>query len=381
MVADVRAGRGVALFDPHGDLVDRVLDLVPRRRINDVVLFDPSDIEHPVGMNVLQEAPAAHRPRVASGILGAFRKVFKEFWGPRLEHVFRNALLALLEVRGSTLLGVPRLFLEERFRESVLRQVQDPEVRRFWLVEYPSYGRNLAAEAAAPVLNKVGAVLTSPLLRGIVGQARTSFNCRKIMDDGGILLANLAKGRVGEDASAILGALLLSKLQLAAYGRAELPPETRRPFHLYIDEAGSIATAAFGELLAEARKFGLGVVLACQYLGQLDEPLRQAVLGNVGTTICFRLGAEDAEAIGKEFEPEITAHDLTHLHRHQIALRLSIRGVTSAAFTGITLPPHQNREGHAEKIRRVSRERYGTPPAAQELTLPSSHPQGSWPLA
>jgi hypothetical protein len=304
IVADIRAGRGVALLDPHGDLTGRVLDLVPRKRINDVILFEPSDMEHPVGLNLLERVAPEHRPRLVSGILGAFRKVFGEFWGPRLEHVFRNALLALLEVRGATLLGVPRLLLEERYRASVVRQVTDPVVRHFWLVEYPGYGRNLSAEAASPVLNKVAAVLTSPLLRNIVGQHRTAFDCRKIMDEGRILLVNLAKGKIGEDAGAILGAILLSKLQLAAYGRAELPPESRRPFHLYVDETGSIATTAFGELLSEARKFGLGVVLACQYLDQLDERLRPAVLGNVGSTICFRLGAEDAEAIGKEFEPE-----------------------------------------------------------------------------
>ncbi|MCC7537458.1 MAG: type IV secretion system DNA-binding domain-containing protein [Deltaproteobacteria bacterium] len=340
IVADLHAGRGFALLDPHGDLVDRVLSLVPRRRKNDVILFNPSVPAHALPMNLLERVEPRSRPRVASGVLAAFRKVYapQGTWGPRLEHIFRNALLALLEVPRATIADVPRLLLEERFRAMVVEKVTDPIVRHFWLVELPSYGR-MTAEIVAPVLNKVGAVLTNPMVRAVVGRSRSAFDVRQVMDDGRVLLARLAKGELGEDASAILGALLLARIQVAAYSRASSPPESRRQFHLYVDEAGSFATTAFGEMLSEARKFGVGVVLACQYVGQLDERLRDAVLANVRTLVCFRLGAEDAEVVGAEMEPEITARDLMRLGEHQIALRLSVGGATSVPFTAVTLAP------------------------------------------
>lgn len=336
--ADLEAGRGLALLDPHGDLADSVAAAVPRRRKSDVVLLDPSDEHHAVGMNPLAGVTPAHRARAASGVVSAFRKAYPDAWGPRTQHVLLNAVLALLEARGSTLLDVPRLLLEDRFRASVLRQVHDPIVRRFWEVELPAYGKSLTAEAFAPVLNKIGSALAWPATRAVLAERRRGLDVRCLIERRGVLVANLAKGKLGEEASALLGALLLAQLQSAAYARAETPPRERHAFHVYVDEAGSFATAAFGEMLAEARKFGIGAVMACQYLAQLDERLRDALIGNVGTLICFRLGAADAKVIGAELEPEITAGDLTRLGGHQIALRLSVRGVTTTAFTGRSIP-------------------------------------------
>lgn len=377
-VAEMSAGGGCALLDPHGDLAERLLDFVPRHRRNDVVLFDPADTEFPVGVNPLAHVAPEKRALVASGVLSTFRKVFSEFWGPRLEHVFRNTLLALLDVRGATLLGVLRMLVEERYRASVVRQVRDPLVRFYWTREFPTYPAAFRAEIVAPVQNKVAAVLTSPVLRNIVGQPRSAFSCRALMDDGKIFIANLSKGRIGEDASALLGAILVTEFQLAAYARATTAPTARRPFTLYVDEFASFVTPSFAELLAEARKYGLALVVAHQYLAQLDDALRAAVIGNVGSIVLFRLGAEDAEVLAREFEPELTAHDLARLGPYQIALRLFVGATMSAPFTARTLPPLDvEGGGGAILLRRLSRERYATPRAEVEAHIATQFRDGS----
>ncbi len=361
LVATIRRGGGCALLDPHGDLAERLLNFIPKNRINDVVLFDPSDSDHPVGMNLLDQVDLQSRPLIASGVLSIFRKLYSEFWGPRMEHVFRNTLLALLDVRGSTMLSVPRMLVEERYRERVIRQVKDPLVHFFWTKEFPSYPKPFLAEVIAPVENKVMALLSSPCVRNIVGQSHSTIIPREIMDRGQILIANLAKGKIGEDASMLLGAALVTKFQLAAYSRVDTLEANRMTFLLVIDEFASFVTRSFVEILAEARKYGLSLVVAHQYLGQIDEALRAAVMGNVGTLILFRIGAEDAEVIGREFRPEFNCEDLSKLTEYQLAIRLAVDGVTSSAFSAVTLPPfgEDEREGHAEIIRRVSRERYG----------------------
>ncbi|MDP3216537.1 MAG: hypothetical protein Q8S73_20680 [Deltaproteobacteria bacterium] len=313
IVAEIRAGHGVGLIDPHGDLADRILNFIPRQRTNDVVLFDAADAERPVGLNLLEHGEPPTRPLVVSGILSVFRKVFAEFWGPRLESVFRNCLFALLEVRGSTLLGVMRMLGDERYRAQVTAQVRDPVVRFYWTHEFAAYPKAFLAEVVSPVQNKVAAVLTNPLLRNIVGQHTSTISIVETMDAGRIFVANLSKGKLGEDASALLGAVLVTRFQLAAYGRASQAVEVRRPFTLYIDEFASFTTPSFGELLAEARKFRLALVLAHQYLGQLDDGLRRAVMGNVGTLVTFQVGAEDSEVLGKEFTPELSHEDLTRV--------------------------------------------------------------------
>ncbi len=359
-LAQLDAGMGCGLIDPHGDLAEHIIERVPRSRTNDVVYVDPADLTYPVGFNVL-EASAPHlRGRVASNVLSVFRKVFAEFWGPRTEHLLRNCLLALLEVPGTTLLGVLRLLGDDRYREGVAARLRDPVVRRFWMVEFARYPAAFKAEVLAPVENKISAVLTNPLLRNIVGQPRSAFSCRDLIDEGRILIANLSKGRLGEDASNLLGAILVAAFQLAAYSRAEVSPEARRPFTLYVDEFASFVTPSFQETLSEARKYGLGLVLAHQHLNQLDGELRHAVLGNVGTLIAFRVGAEDAQVLAKEFEPELTAHDLTRLPPRHVALRLAVEGTTSDPFTAVTLPRTPVGDaGRGEIIRRISAERFG----------------------
>ncbi|MDB4928255.1 MAG: hypothetical protein JWM10_739 [Myxococcaceae bacterium] len=376
IVAQVRAGHGIGLLDPHGDLAERVLDLVPRHRTNEVVLFDPADIEHPVGLNLLEHGELRHRPLVVSAILSVFRKVFADFWGPRLESVLRNTLFALLEVRGSTLLGVMRMLGDERYRARVTSQLRDPVVRFYWTHEFMAYPKAFLAEVVSPAQNKVAAVLTNPLLRNIVGQHTSTLSCAEAMNAGRIFIANLSKGRIGEDASALLGSILLTRFQLAAYGRADQPIEARRPFTLYIDEFASFTTPSFGQLLAEARKYRLGLVLAHQYLGQLDDDLRRAVMGNVGTLIAFQLGAEDAETLGREFRPEFSADDLTRLAPHQIALRLGVDGSMSRPFTALTLPPLtvEARSARATTIRLASQERYGRPRPCVEADIANQLP-------
>lgn len=370
-IEQVRAGHGVGLIDPHGDLATRVLEFVPRRRANDVLLFDPTDTERPVGFNVLACDSVAERPLVAAGVLASFRKTFKEFWGPRLEHVLRNALLALLSVRGATLLGVLRMLTDARFRASVVRSCDDVLVRYFWETEFARYPQAFLAEVLAPVQNKVAAALTSPTLRTILGQHRATLDPREVMDEGRIFVANLALGRLGEDASRFLGALLVASFQRAAYARAAMPIERRRPFVLYVDEFQSFVTPSFGELLAEARKYGVGLVLAHQHLGQLDESLRRAVLGNVGSSMIFRVGGEDAQTLSTEFSPELSAEDLTRLDRHQLAVRLAVRGQTTRPFTAVAMPPlaDEERTGITEILRRISRERYGRPRAEVEAQI------------
>ncbi len=353
-VGQIERGHGVGVIDPHGDLAERVLAAMPRRRKSDVVYVDPADPLSTAAINLLEHRPDDNRALLASGVLAVFRKVFSEFWGPRLEHVFRNCILALLETRSPTLMGVLRMLVEERYRESVVRLVTDPVVRFFWTEEFPRYPASFVAEMVSPVQNKVAAVLTDATLRRILDRPRSTFSCAKIVDRGGILIANLSKGRLGDTASALLGAILVSKFQQAAYARASVPTETRRPFTLYVDEFPGFVTQSFGELMAEARKYGLGLVLAHQHLGQIDDGLRRAVLGNAGTIIAFQLGAEDADVLGREFKPELSEHDLARLAQHQIAIRLCVDGVTSVPFTARALPPRPPAQASRHPVRSAS---------------------------
>lgn len=276
-----------------------------------------------------------------------------------MEHVFRNTLLALLDTEGPTLFGVLRMLVEDAYRAKVVARIQDPIVRHYWTREFPSYGPAFAAEVIAPVQNKVGAVLTSPVLRGILAQGRSTVRMQEVMDERRVFVAKIAKGEIGEDASAMLGAVLTTAFQLAAYARAAVPPADRHPFTLLIDEFASFSTRSFGELLAEARKYGLGLVLSHQYLAQLDDGLRAAVMGTAGTTVAFRLGADDAKVIDEEFSPEVDARTIVQLDRYQIALRLAVQGISTSAFTATTLRPEARLVGRASTIKDASAMRYG----------------------
>lgn len=355
----VREGMGLALLDPHGDLAARVLDRLPRERTNDVVVLDAWETIRPVGWNPLDRVNAHDRALVASGVLATFRKVFFESWGPRLEHILRNTLLALLDVEGTTLLSAMRMLVDVAFRERVAARVKDPLVKFFWTKEFAKYPPTFLQDAIAPVQNKLAAAMTSPYLRAILGQRRSTVTARDLLAERRILVADLGRGRVGDDASTMLGATLVSSIQLAAYGRAAVSPGARPPFVLVVDEFHAFATESFGELLAEARKYGLGLVLAHQHLGQLSGALVGSLLGNCGTLIAFRTGAEDAEVLAREFAPELDARDLVRLARHQVAMRLAVDGMTTRPFTATTLPPEEEGTGRAMLLRRLSSERYG----------------------
>jgi hypothetical protein len=363
IASDIEAGRGLALLDPHGDLCDAILTGVPPRRTNQVVLFDVGDRAFPLAFNPLACRDEQQRPLVASGVVAAFKKLYGDSWGPRLEHILRNALLALLEVPGVSLLSLQRLLSDVAFRTMVTCRVRDPVVRTFWEDEFASWKPQYQAEAIAPIQNKVGQFLSHPILRAIVGQARTNLDLRRVMDERRILLVNLSKGKIGEDGSTLLGSLLVTGIQLAAMSRADVPEEDRGDFHLYVDEFHQFATESFATILSEARKFHLSLTVATQYLAQMDEATAAAVFGNVGSLLVFQVGASDAEALADQLGEGVTPQDLLALPRFTACVRLLIDGMPSRPFSMETLPPPAPR-GHGTRaaiIRRASRHRYARP--------------------
>ncbi|MCX6785617.1 MAG: type IV secretion system DNA-binding domain-containing protein [Candidatus Komeilibacteria bacterium] len=369
IIQDIAAGRGVAVVDPHGELVEKIIKFIPPERINDVIYINPADLEYPIAFNVLENVSEEHRHLVASGLLGIFKKLWAESWGPRLEYVLNNAIMALLEYPGSTLLGVMRLLIDKSFRKKVIDKVTDPIIKGFWVEEYSKYPDRFQAEAIAPIQNKVGRFLSSSMIRNIVGQVKSSIDIRKIMDEKKILLLNLSKGRLGEDNSALLGAMIITKIQLAAMSRVEIPESTRQDFYLYVDEFQNFATESFNNILSEARKYRLNLILAHQYILQLEEKTAAAVFGNVGTIVCFRVGAEDAEFLAKEFAPRFDETDLVNLPKYNVYLKLMIDGMASEPFSATTLPPAVETDNWQEildKVVKVSRERYASRKAVIE---------------
>lgn len=367
---DLAAGDGLAVIDPHGSLVDELLPFVPAERTNDVILFAPEDGEAPISFNVFRTGRGAHpNPALlASQLVAVFRKQWSESWGPRLEHVLRNAILAVAADPRATLLFLYRFLTEEGLRERVVADVRDPVVRQFWTREFAQYPKALQAEALAPVQNKLGAFVSNPTVRAIVAQERSRLDARAILDERKILFARLPVGAIGEDAAHLLGGLLVTSLQLAAMERGRGTPE----FFLYIDEFQHFSSGSLATLLSESRKFGLGLVLAHQYLAQLSEPIRDAVIGNVGTMLAFRLGSEDAKALEGEFGPELAAHDLERLAQFAFVARTLARGASLPAFTARTLPPPPRPEdatARAARIARQSRGRYGSPRALVERQI------------
>src|SRR5213592_1970064 len=330
---DVRDGQGLALLDPHGDLAERELAGVPDERRDDMIWFNVPDVSKPLGFNPLERVSPGKRPLAASGVLEVFKKIWADTWGPRMEHILRNALLALLDQPEATLADVLQLLSDKAYRRSAMAHVASARVRDFWLREYESYPLRFRIEAIAPIQNKVGAFLADPVLNGILAQPKSAFDLRRVMDDGQILLVNLAKGKIGENAAALLGALLVSKMGLAALSRADVLEEDRRDFFVYLDEFQNFTTLSLAGMLSELRKYRAGLILAHQYLTQLDPQVRDAILGNVGTIVAFRLGLPDAEIIGKEFYPEVSVEDLIGLPNYKIYLKLMIDGKVSRPFS------------------------------------------------
>ncbi len=368
LLQQAERGDGWALIDPHGDLTEHVLAAMPRHRTNDVVVIAPGDVTQPVGINPF-DAPGIPRWRTASAVVSVFRKCFPDAWGPRSEHLLRNIVLALLEIPGTTFLSALRMLHDTRYRDHIVARVRDPVVRLFWTREFAALPPTFAAEVKSPLLNKLGAALSSPALRNTLGQVHSRFDLRAAMDDGRIVLVDVAKGRLGEDASGLLGALVLAQIQLAAYARIDQEPASRRPFAIYVDEVGSFATPSFAQLAEEGRKFGVALVTAMQHTGQLDEPVRRALFTNAATRVLFRVGAEDARLLADDFGPQLSHDDLAGLAQHQIAVRLCIDGVTCPPFTARTLEPAQCDPARAALLRRASRERYGRPQADVEQSV------------
>jgi hypothetical protein len=357
----IALGHGVGLIDPHGDLAEELLHHIPPRRADHLVYFNPGDLEFPIGLNLLANVAPDARPLVASGIIAAFKGIWRDSWGPRLEYILYNAVSALLDCRNATLLGVNRMLTDDAYRAKVIRQIKDPFIRAFWAEEYEGYDTRFRREAIAPIQNKLGQFLMNPAVRNILGQIRTKVNIPFIMDNERILIANLAKGRLGGDKANLLGSLLVTQFQLGAMARADRSETERRDFYLFIDEFQNFSTDAFASILAEARKYRLCLTLSHQYIDQLSLPVRQAVFGNVGTLISFRLGYADAEVMEKEFGRTVPASALADLDRYEAVVKLLEGGTNKEPFRAKTLPPLENRVGRKNKLIALSRERFATP--------------------
>ncbi|HBU27948.1 TPA: hypothetical protein DEB00_02420 [Candidatus Uhrbacteria bacterium] len=366
VLQDIYNGHGICYVDPHGDTVERILDFIPSWRLNDVVYFNPADLDFPVGFNVLDEVASSHKHLVASGLMSVFKKIWENMWSARMEYILSNTILALLDTPGSTLLGINRMYSDEEYRRSIIENIRDPVVKQFWVMEYASYSEKYATEAVAAVQNKVGQFLSSDVIRNIVAQVKSTIDIRSIMDSQKILLVNLSKGRIGEDNSRLLGGMLINKVQLAAMERVDMLEKDRKDFYLYVDEFQNFATESFANILSEARKYRLNLIVAHQYMAQLTDEVKDAVLGNVGTMTVFRVGAPDAQELETEFMPRFTPEDIINLPKHQVYLKLMIDGIASPPFSAATLPPIAQNTGSEEKVIRISRERYAADKAVIE---------------
>jgi hypothetical protein len=336
-LSDIFYNQGFAVIDPHGDYASNVIRYIPERRMKDVVYVNPADSAYPIGFNPLEINDSVSKGQVSSELVGVLKRMF-DSWGPRLEYILRYTILALLDYPGSTMLDITRMLTEKKFRDEVISHVDDIVVKSFWLKEFASWNEKFANEAVAPVLNKVGAFVANPLVRNIIGQQKSSFNIRQIMDEGKIFIVNLSRGLVGEDNAAILGSMLVTKIQLAAMSRADIPRiEDRRPFYLYVDEFQNFATDSFAVILSEARKYGLNLTVANQYISQMEEAVRDAVFGNVGTMITFRVSPDDSPFLIKYYEPQFEAGDLSSFHNRNFVTSMSINGEKAAPFSGTTL--------------------------------------------
>ncbi|MCF6276434.1 MAG: type IV secretion system DNA-binding domain-containing protein [Candidatus Magasanikbacteria bacterium] len=358
---DIYAGHGVGLVDPHGDFAEKIIDYIPTNRINDVVYFNPSDRENPIGFNILEVKNEEQKHLVAAGLMAVFKKIWPDAWSSRMEYILNNTLLTLLDNQGSTLLGINRLLGDKTFRSEMVANLKDPVVKAFWEKEFAGYNDRYAAEAVAPIQNKIGQFLSATVIRNMVAQTKSTINIRELMDNKKIFIMNLSKGRIGEDNSRLLGGMLITQIQLSAMERVNIPEADRQDFFLYVDEFQNFATPSFANILSEARKYRLSLILAHQYVAQLDEVVADAVFGNVGTVVSFRVGAADAESMEKEFSPTFVIEDIVNLSKFQIFLKLMIDGVASQPFSAATMSPIGSPTGSYDKVLRVSRERYGTP--------------------
>lgn len=357
-IDDLKKGRGVGVIDPHGDLCEDILDYIPKSRINDTVYFNPADRDHPIVVNPLEVTNREEAELVVSGLMSIFTKVWQNVWSARMEYILRNSFLTLADIPNSTLADVLMLLANQSYRNKIVARTEDPSLVHFWKEEFDQMPPALQKEAIAPIQNKVGQFVTSPMIRRIIGSPKSTISIDEIMDGKKIFIANLSQGKLGEDNAALLGAMLITKFQLSSMHRVDVPKEQRVPFYLYVDEFQNFATDSFIKILSEARKFGLALTLANQYMAQIPEHVQKAILGNAGTLISFSVGAEDAQVIYKEFAEVFEQNDLINLQNFQIALKLMIDGHTSRPFLATTLPLPASKNQNREKVLQVSRERY-----------------------
>lgn len=372
-IQDIRNGEGLAFIDPHGGTVDRLLDYIPEHRIKDVVYFAPFDMEHPIAFNVMEDVGYDKRHLVVSGLMATFKKIWEDAWSARMEYILTNTLLALLEYPDATLLGVNRMYTDKAYRQKVIDNVKDPVVKDFWTKEFANYGDRYTQEATPAIQNKVGQFTGNPLIRNIIGQSKSSFDIRTMMDEKKILIINLSKGLVGETNMRLLGSMLTTRIFLAAMSRADLsaPELARLPsFYFYVDEFQNFANETFAEILSEARKYKLNLIIAHQYIEQMEEEVRDAVFGNVGTTVAFRVGPFDAEVLETIFMPKFTKEDIVGLDRRQVYLTLMIDGVGSAPFSAVTIPPIEPPPAsYREQVIASSRAQFTAPRAGIEQAI------------
>ncbi len=371
VLQDIMNGNGVCIVDPHGELVEGIIDRIPKNRIDDVIYFNPDDMDYPVGFNVLEVPDPKYKHLVASDLMGIFTKIWANVWSPRMEYILNNCILALCDTPGTTLMGIQRILVDKDYRQLIIANIKDPVVKSFWIHEYETWRDQFRNEAIVPIQNKVGQFLSTSLIRNIVAQTKSTINIQDIMNNEKILLVNVSKGRVGEDNSALLGAMFITKLQLAAMERVRMTMEKRKDFYLYVDEFQNFVTESFANILSEARKYKLNLIIAHQYIGQLLTStasytygkVKDAIFGNVGTMIAFRVGAPDAEFLEKEFEPEFMAQDIINLPNHHIYLKLMVDGLTCRPFSATTLPPLalSAHGGNKEEIIKSSRQKYSRP--------------------
>ncbi len=357
-ISDIYSPYGFAVIDPHGDYAQNILKRIPAERAADVVYFNPADTEFPMGFNPLEVYDPKLKTHTSSELIGVIKRMFENSWGPRLEYILRYSILALLDYPNATMLDITRILTEKKFRNEVLTYVADPVVRNFWTIEFASWNDKFMTEAIAPILNKVGAFTANPLVRNIIGQPKSSFNIRQIMDERKILIVNLSRGLVGEDNAALLGALLVTKVQMAAMSRADMAGEHRTPFYLYVDEFQNFATDSFATILSEARKYGLNLTVANQYTAQMLPEVKDAVFGNVGSIISFRTSADDARTMLKYFEPKFEEHDLVHMHNRHFAISMTIGGEKVPAFSAISLNLPEYQFDYTPQIVQHSRATY-----------------------
>ncbi len=375
IIQNIHNGEGVCMVDPHGENVEAILSAIPPHRLKDVIYFNPADTDYHIGFNVLELVDPQYKHLVASGLMGIFTKIWANAWSARMEYILNNCILALLDTPGTTLLGIPRMLVDKDYRQKIISNLKDPVIKAFWIHEYEAWQDKFRNEAIAPIQNKVGQFLSTSIIRNVVGQSKSTINIFDMMNEGKIFLVNVSKGRIGEDNSALLGGMIITKIQLAAMERVRIPEENRRDFYLYVDEFQNFVTDAFAGILSEARKYRLNLTVAHQYTAQLvsdkSSAVRDAVFGNVGTIIVFRVGADDADFLEKEFEPEFTPQDIVNLPNYKTYLKLMIDGVTSRPFSARTLPPmtKSGDKSVEEEVIKTSRELYCKPKAEIEKEI------------